>query len=377
MMTNITLPKRFYTLEIIRGLAILKVILWHWHFFFYPHNPNGAMLVVERQPLYDLFYVFYQPSNVALPFFFCVSGFLFFWLYSTRIALRTISPRSFFVNRLSRLYPLHILTLLVVAVGQYIYAGMTGSYFISQCNDLYHFILNVFLVSAWGLERGFSFNGPVWLVSVMVLMYIIFFIFCRLFYRNIFVLFGLFILGCFLIPHYAVAMGVQYFFMGGILFVAYQHIVRTGDRWKISAWLPWLTAVFWLLTLVLANPHMHFTLNVSPWMENKILILWQGIVLLPCTLLSLTLLETKKGPIGKKLSVIGDMTYSMYLIHAPLQLLMVIVALKFHINQEWFRSTAVLLLFFVILAGLSLASRRFYEIPMQNYLRLHLGGAPR
>lgn len=373
-MTGPELPQRFYLLEIVRGIAIFKVILWHWHFFFFPYNPTGPRLMLERQPLFELFYIFYQPSNVALPFFFCVSGFIFFWLYSTRVAMRTITPRSFFVNRLSRLYPLHIVTLLVVAVGQHIHAGVTGSFFISQYNDLYHFILNLFLVSAWGLEKGFSFNGPVWVASVQVLMYIIFFIFCRLFYRNIFAMFGMFILGCFIIPHYAVSMGMQYFFLGAIIFVAYHHIVKTGDPWKISVWLPIATLVFWMITLLLANPHVQFTFNVSPGLENKILVIWQGFVLLPSTVLSLTLLETKKGPIGKRLSVVGDITYSMYLLHAPLQLIAVIIALKLHMNQELFRSTGVLLLFFVVLISLSLASRRFLEVPAQNYLRARFAG---
>lgn len=374
VMTGSALPKRFYLLEIVRGVAILKVILWHWHFLFYPYNPKGAGLVIDQQPLFDLLYIFYQPSSLALPFFFCASGFVFFWLYSTRVALRTITPGSFMIHRLSRLYPLHFVTLMVVAVGQQIHAGMTGSFFISQYNDLYHFILNLFFVSAWGLEKGFSFNGPVWVASIQVLMYIIFFIFCRLFYRNIFALFGMFILGCFIIPNYAVSMGVQYFFLGGIIFIAYRYILTTGDRWKISIWLPVATLLCWILTIVLANPHLHCVSGLLAVIPKKIVSVWPVAVLLPSTMLSLVLFETRNGPVGKRLSVMGDITYSMYLIHAPLQLWMVIVALKFRMDQELFRSTEVLILFFVVLIGLSLASRRFLEVPAQNYLRSRFGG---
>ena len=37
------------------------------------------------------------------------------------------------------------------------------------------FILNFFLVSGWGFEKGPSFNGPVWSVSVEIIIYFFFF----------------------------------------------------------------------------------------------------------------------------------------------------------------------------------------------------------
>jgi peptidoglycan/LPS O-acetylase OafA/YrhL len=43
-------------------------------------------------------------------------------------------------------------------------------------NDFYHFFLNIFLISFWGIEKGFSFNTPIWSVSIEILAYIIFFI---------------------------------------------------------------------------------------------------------------------------------------------------------------------------------------------------------
>lgn len=365
-------PKRFYLLEIIRALALFKVILFHWSHFFSSSLGTGVRFSRDQMPLFEILYIFYLPSHVAIPFFFCVSGFIFFWLYSTRVAQRTITSKSFFINRLSRLYPLHFVTLMAVVIGQIIYAKITNIYYVYAHNDIYHFILNLFLAPAWGLEQGFSFNGPVWLVSVQVLMYSAFFIFCRLFYRNLFALFVVVMVGCF-VPIFGefVEMGITYFFLGGIIFIVYERIIKIGDPWKVSAWLPWVTAACWLLTLLFANPHMNFTLNVSSSIQAKIFIAWQVFILLPSTILSMTLLETKKGPIGKSLSWIGDATYSIYLLHFPLQLIIAIMIVKGLMDQAFFFSVWSLPFFFLVLILLSLASRRFFETPIQNYLRLH------
>ena len=66
------------------------------------------------------------------------------------------------MRRFSRLYPLHFATLLFVAAaflafGPYIYES-----------DAYHFVLNVLLASSIGFEKGYSFNGPSWSISVVL-----------------------------------------------------------------------------------------------------------------------------------------------------------------------------------------------------------------
>jgi len=167
-------------------------------------------------------------------------------------------------------------------------------------------------------------------------------------------------------------MGITYFFSGGIIFIVYERIVKSGDSWKVSVWLPYVTVVAWVLTIGIANPHVNFTLNVLPSIQQKISISWQIFVLLPSTMLSATLLEAKRGPVGKRLSWIGDTTYSIYLLHFPLQLIIAIMIVKGHIDQTFFYSIWSLPLFFLALVLMSLASRRFFETPIQNYLRLRL-----
>ena len=53
-----------------------------------------------------------------------------------------MSAWKFGVLRFSRLYPLHFVTLLFVAAGQWFYKSMMGSFFGDLLNnDPYHFVL--------------------------------------------------------------------------------------------------------------------------------------------------------------------------------------------------------------------------------------------
>jgi len=361
------LPKHFYLLDIVKGLAILKVILWHWQHFFYPYHSVGPGFDRVSQPLYCLLYIFYEPSKATIPFFFSLSGFTFFWLYSARVAKGTISSKTFFLSRLARLYPLHIVTLVAVAVGQCVYSGMTHASFVYSNNDVVHFIMNLFLVSAWGRDVGFSFNGPVWLLSVQMLMYILFYVFCRNFNRNAMALVVVMILGSFLAQNVFIALGIKYFFFGGILFVVYERIVSTDDPWKVSIWLPFVTAALWFVTLLVKHPYIHLIPEINSLCQKPVLSNWAVVVLLPLTILSLALWQAKKSQAGQRFSKIGDITYSMYLLHFPLQLLAVIGVVHFNVDPQVFNRLAFMILFFMALVLASWISRQYFETPIKKH----------
>jgi peptidoglycan/LPS O-acetylase OafA/YrhL len=99
--------------------------------------------------------------------------------------------------------------------------------------------------------------------------------------------------------------------------------------------------------------------------------IWAILVLFPLTILSLALIETRRGSLGKRLSFLGDVSYSSYLIHFPLQLTVVIVTSQLGINRDLFYSPFFLLIFFFLLLSLSLASHRYFEIPLQQLVRRH------
>ncbi len=369
--SGIPLPKRFYSLDVLRGVAALVVVLWHWQHFFLPLNKQGVVFSANNQPWFESLSVFYNYGDNAVQLFFCLSGFIFFWLYSKRIAERSISFRSFSILRLSRLYPLHFITLIFVAVVQLIYTDMTHTYFVYPFNDAYHFFLNLIFVSSWGFQKGYSFNYPIWSVSVEILLYAIFFVFSRFFYQNIIAVIFAIIFGHFFVYslNRFIASGIECFFLGAIVFIVYMQVVKRGDAWNASIWLPLLAVLAWLVTIEYVSPNHVISHGELPWIYQKIESAWLDFVLFPMTILSLALMETKRGTLGKRLSFVGDISYSSYLLHFPLQLAVAAVATKLAIGQTFYYSPWFMAVFFFVLILISLASHHYFEIPMQRMLR--------
>ena len=79
-------------------------------------------------------------------------------MYNKAIFERKISLKNFFILRVSRLYPLHLFTLISVMLLQVYYFNLNGAYFVISINDLKHFIYHFFLIQEWGLSEGVAFN---------------------------------------------------------------------------------------------------------------------------------------------------------------------------------------------------------------------------
>ena len=50
-------------------------------------------------------------------------------------------------------------TLLITTILELVYRGITGELFVVENFDLYHFVLNVFLIQSGWIENTYSFNG--------------------------------------------------------------------------------------------------------------------------------------------------------------------------------------------------------------------------
>lgn len=263
--------------------------------------------------------------------------------------------------------------------------GTSGSYFVYPNNDSTHFLLNLFFASSWGIEQGYSFNGPIWSVSVEVLLYAIFFACCRLLPIRAIVLALISIAGFVVIPHYyePIGRGIGSFFLGGCVFLAYQTIVTSNRANKITKCVTYLMVGAWVVTIVyLFYPIDKTLLSFHPsipflWRFDisfnlfiqKMFSVWPVIVLFPLTILALALTETHKGTFGKRVSFIGDISYSSYLLHFPLQLVFYAVVTRFAINDSVYYAPWFMVLFFSVLIVISFASYKYFEMPAQRYLR--------
>lgn len=383
---TVSIPNRFYSLDFIRGLAALAVVFWHWQHFFYAGS-TFMPYDVQAQPFYSLFFLFYETGWLAVDFFFSLSGFIFFWLYAEQIAERRVSAWQFFSLRFSRLYPLHLATFIFVLVAQKWVMASTGDYFVVPFNDAYHAVLNLLMASSWGFEQGPSFNGPVWSVSVEVLMYMLFFIVCLLFRLRLQAVLAMMAIGLLvMVISPIVGRGIFSFFMGGAIFRLYRYLCQQGLVNKVLPIVLGATAALWLGTLIEVKTgwlwsHVQQLLsanlpsNLHPLIDKGIHGATRFIpiaLLFPLTILALALSETYRGHLGRRFSMVGNLTYSSYLLHFPLQLVVFEITRYIGIANSFFYSSLSMIVFFVLLIPICLLSYYYFETPAQKHVRVFM-----
>jgi peptidoglycan/LPS O-acetylase OafA/YrhL len=382
--------RHFYSLDALRGLAALSVVFFHWRHFFFT-GTTATPFDEARQPLYSLLEPLYTHGWRAVDLFFSLSGFVFYWLYSERVADGTTRLKEFVVLRFSRLYPLYFATLLFVAAGQAFMLSCFGSLFVYSNYDLYHFILNLFFISAWTGESGLSFNGPSWSISVEVFLYALFFTFCflrlnRWWWLAWVALFGSALLTWVGLPD--VGRGPLSFFSGGIAYQIFHFMWKRGIS-KLQVWcLIAFTVVIWILASINLYYNSIYEIYRTCIGVKSLLIFHKDVIgsvlltltcsyvfeaiVFPVTILTLAVCEASRGTLGKRIAPLGDISYSVYLLHFPLQLVFMLGALALSLPNTVFYSTWVMLAFFVILILLSLGSYHFLERPAQKFLRSRL-----
>lgn len=356
---------RLRPLDSLRGFAAFGVaFLWHYkqfNFSYFESNPAAL-------PLYSVFKWFYLCGWNLVDFFFVLSGFIFMHVYSAKITENRISGRDFFILRISRLYPLHVITLFAVAVIQY-YRFFSGKGFF-QCdvNDLYHLILNLLFIQAGFFEDGLSFNGPSWSLSCEIIAYILFFYVLK---KNknrvpIFVFFiftGMAILQKQLdFPFFnpSIAKVLIGFFIGCLTYMLNIRITNLSGRNRRI-----LFSVILVFTLIIG-------IMVAKAGYVKIFGHWDRVMPLlvyPLMILSaLNVLYLNKFFSLKPLTYLGDLSYSIYLIHFPVQLMMVTFLPMTGLVPDY-NSWKGLAVFVSITIAVAAISYHLIEKPMQNLIR--------
>jgi peptidoglycan/LPS O-acetylase OafA/YrhL len=362
-------PKHLHTLDALRGVAAIAVVAFHYSNFFtvrdiLPPNFSRADL-----PFYGIAPLVFKFGWLSVDLFFTISGFVFFWLYAAKIAQRTISTVEFTQLRVSRLYPLHLATLLLVAAGQAVYAQLHPDipYFVYKSNTLPDFLRQLAFASNWWPHSELSFNGPVWSISIEVLLYAIFFVFCRLAGVRPWVMALMSVAGFWLVYrfHTELGRGVGSFFLGGLVFLAYVRILAAGTcrQWALAA--AGAALLIWIVGLVAMPTHWSF---LPPHWAPKADRYFPVVLMFPSLILALALFETATGA-GAKVSWLGDISYSTYLLHFPLQLAFVLVADQLGYGRSIFYSHAMFLLFFAVLIALAFLSFKAFERPAQRLIR--------
>jgi peptidoglycan/LPS O-acetylase OafA/YrhL len=352
--------ERLAPLDALRGLAALGVSVFsHFQHFggnraTYPYN----QCVVTHW--------IYENAWLFVDLFFLLSGVVLTYKYLEPIAKRKIEGREFFFLRMSRLYPLHVATVFVCAGVEWFLMARHEPTVIYDHNDIYNFALQLTYLGTF-FEHGWSFNEPSWSVAGEILVYLLFYLYARRYRANYLVI---------ALVTTAIGIGIQQpawtlpllnsnlgralvgFFLGsaGFLFMRELDARGWGRRFGYLCLAAFsaicvLASFIGYKALISTNP-LPNVLSVFP------LLIFASLRVPPLAkLLSL-----------RPLTFLGDISYAVYLIHVPLQMLTLAItrALKIELPTE---SPGLLFAFGAVLVAAATGVHYGFERPVRRRLR--------
>ncbi|HEX8667226.1 MAG TPA: acyltransferase [Allosphingosinicella sp.] len=144
-------------LTALRGIAAWWVVLFHLRLMLVPYLPPAAIRFLAH-------------GNLAVDFFFLLSGFVMYLNYAGRIR-GWPSVGDFLFSRFARVYPLHLLMLLGF-LGYFGAAALFGRGGFEESPG--YFAASLLLVQNWGFLGRLGWNVPAWSISAEAFAYLLF-----------------------------------------------------------------------------------------------------------------------------------------------------------------------------------------------------------
>jgi peptidoglycan/LPS O-acetylase OafA/YrhL len=341
-------PSRLLGLELLRFGAALSILFFHYSHF---ARMAGATPIARADvPFYFALWPLYDYGQFGVQLFWGISGYIFFWKYAEAIHARSVAASRFFWLRFSRLYPLHIVTLLTVVALQAIHRRLAGFDFIYPAQDGSLFARQIFLATDWAAPSPFSFNGPIWSISAEVAIYAAFFLLLRQLAATAKL--------CTVVIAASLALQLAglnwvsiacagYFFAGGLAALAPRRL-----RPHAAA----------ALVILLTGCAAAGVLGDRDKLPTILL------MAVPCLLLFCSADGAWLSRWQRSIEAAGNLTYSTYLLHFPLQLMLAIAVAGSGISLPM-TSPLFLAAYLGIVMAAGWLSYRLFELPAQAWIR--------
>lgn len=347
-----------YSLTYARAFAAWWVVLYHLK------SLLPADLAVQK---------FFALGYLGVDFFFVLSGYILALTHAGEFhRIERGNTRRFYLLRIARIYPLHLVTLLLCLINPILIACCSAQKLLAARYDALDFGLSLLLLQNWGFSPRLSWNVPAWSISTELAAYLLFPLLCVAMHRiarsahrllplvalGLAALLALFYFNAGVasiglnIPKYGLIRCIVEFALGMVVYrisIDYAGLAgaRSAQGWAIGAGLL-------LLSAGIAGGLADFTFVPIAF---ALLIGGAGLIRLPAP----------TGWLGGAAVWMGEVSYATYLIH--------------YIARDWLKfvspqptiSWTTALVYLLLVAWLSHLLHRFVEVPARRSLRKSFG----
>ncbi|MBO7484728.1 MAG: acyltransferase [Spirochaetaceae bacterium] len=344
---------------------------------------NGMRFIFALCVLFCHFYlagsynraIFLEGGAIAVHFFFILSGFLLTLQYEDRIKNNDFKPVPFFLKKIAKIYPLHILVLVLfiiwkIKLEQFSLESLKIAFF------------NLFLLQSYipDMNYYYSFNFPSWYLCDMIFLYFIFALFAKYLYNSKKPLITIIIIECFL----------------SMILILFGHYVKSMDDFAFYIFPPVhlldLLAGIWLCLLYkklkdIELPSFVFiflefaaiavfvlTVLISPRIPTKYRISFLYIFAMSFIVFVFALTD-KKGPLAKLFSTkffqfLGSISFSLYMIHLYMQHFTGLFLDRYNTYNDY--PLVFFAVYLIATLFLSFICQKYFVNPIYNKLRTRI-----
>jgi peptidoglycan/LPS O-acetylase OafA/YrhL len=159
-------PVNIKPLTSLRFMAAIWVVCFH-----FADRLQGAP---------DALYALFSHGDLAVDFFFMLSGFILAHVYLQKAVRGRLNYADFIKNRLARIYPLHVATLAATIALLAMISALGLGQAENNLADYGDIPAHLLLIHAWGVLDANSFNYPSWSISAEWFAYLSFPLFMTL-----------------------------------------------------------------------------------------------------------------------------------------------------------------------------------------------------
>lgn len=349
----------------LRGIAAAGIAFFSHYYFF------GSEI---KYPFYNgVTYWFWNYSSFFVDLFFVISGFIMVYVYREKIKHREIGFKAFIKKRFIRFYPLMVFALFCVLFLQLLHRRLTGDFFADEFitdNSLLAFVMNLMCLQGTSL-LGISFNSPSWYLSVILVMYILFYVVTYVsgkYDMENLAYAAMLLLGLTLaVKGYPAVFlncrGMVGFFSGCLLHEACRMVNDILDKRKKNVI---LGAVFLALILICAIGIRYGHAVFAP---SRLVVVVYGMVIWPLLVFLAVNMPALRWLLKQKpFTFLGKISFSMYLIHFPVMIALqdASIILKPGLN---YGGKKVFVFYIFLVLAVSILCHYFVERRLTDYFK--------